>query len=187
MRTFLRQVLLLVLLAGSLSAVPAFTSAPAQAAAPPERCFSAGGGGGTQSHQVCYKFVRRLARNYKIGYRDSLVNATNREAEIRCTAEQSETFTYGLSITVSAKVKATLFVDLEASVTANVEKSMSSGVTVLGRVKVPPRTTTYCDRVTYHERFRIRRCVVWRGDRTCKYVTMRAPSRNGWRFHDAPN
>jgi len=151
------------------------------------KCYAVRSKGESQSHLECYSVSKRLKTIYKVGYRDSLVNRTNRTAHLDCTAEQSKTFTMGASITVSAEIKAGIFASIKAEATGSVSKSMSSGYAVKADVAVPRKTTTYCDRVVYHERFQIKKCYQYPGmtkPGSCKYFTFKAPSRPGWLLHD---
>lgn len=188
-RTFVATCTLAVLLGAGLAApAGADTSAAAPSAkAYPNKCFAVQDDGDTQSHTECYRLVERLNRNYRIGYRDSLVNKTNREATLECEASQSKSFMWGASITVGASIKAGVFASIDASVSAEFQKTMSSGTSVKGSVGVPAHTTTFCDRVVYNERFRVRKCVTYYGDTSCKPVIFFAPARRGWVLSDHPN
>jgi len=153
----------------------------------PKKCYSVKSAGETQSHTECYRLIKRLSRHYRVGYRDSLVNKTNREATLECEASQSKTFTWGASVTIGASIKAGIFASIDASVSAEFQKSMTSGTSVKGSVGVPAHTTTYCDRVVYNERFQVRRCLTYSAGTSCKLVVFYAPARRGWVLTDHPN
>src|SRR6476619_6267816 len=115
MNRTVRSVLLatLVALIGSMLALT--TTTPAQAYA--RNCYAVRSAGETQSHGECYRLIKRISRDYKVGYRDSLVNRTNRTARLECEASSSRTFSYGASITIGASIKAGIFASIDASTT----------------------------------------------------------------------
>jgi len=182
MNRTIRSVLLatVVALLGSLLTVA--MNAPAEAYA--RQCYAVRSAGETQSHGECYRLIRTLARDYKVGYRDSLVNRTNRTARLECEATQSKTFTYGASITIGASIKAGIFASIDASTTAQMSKSMTSGYAVKAGVNVPPHTTVYCDRVVYRSKFQVEKCYNYRGTiGSCRNFTFVAPAVRGWILH----
>lgn len=160
-------------------------SVPASAAYA-RKCFSVRASGDAQSHLVCYRPLRRLAPDYRVGYRDSLVNKTSRTAQLDCEASQSTTFTYGGSVSLSGEVKAGIFASIKAEVSVSVSRSLSSGYATKAGVSVPPHTTTYCNRVVYRERFSVCRTTIYYGQQSgCTVFTFQAPSRRGWVLRDA--
>ena len=174
---------LIVTLLAAVAMNPASAARAAKA-----KCYGIRSPGESQSHLECYSVAGRYSNIYKVGYRDSLVNRTNRTAYLDCTAEHSKTFTMSASVTVSAEIKAGIFASVKAEATASVSKSMSSGYAVKANISVPAKTTTYCDRVVYHERFKIKKCYQYPGmtsPGSCKYFTFTAPSRPGWRLSDS--
>lgn len=186
-RPTIRLAILGVFIALTASLLVAVAMSPAQAAKR-GTCYGVRSPGESQSHLECYSVNKRLSTIYKVGYRDSLVNKTNRTAHLDCTAERSKNFTMGASVTVSAEIKAGIFASVKAEATGSVSKSMSSGYAVKANISVPAKTTTYCDRVVYHERFQIKKCFQYPGMTTpggCRYFTFVAPSRPGWRLSDA--
>ena len=169
-----------LLLAGLFQALAV---APAQAA---KRCYSVRSSGDAQSHLECYRIVSRVKKDWKVGYRDALVNRTSRTASLDCEAQQSKTFTFGASVKITTEVKIWLLGRAQAEFGADVSRSKSSGYATKAGIKVPPHTTTYCDRVVFRERFKVCKTSIYYGqESSCKYLTYWAPSRNGWVLHDA--
>lgn len=169
-----------LLLAGFLQTV---AIAPAHAA---KRCYAVRSEGESQSHLECYRIVSRLRVDHRLGYRDSLENATNRTASFECEASQSRTFTFGASMKITAEVKLWLLGRAEAEFGVDVSRSLTSGYVTRAGVEVPPKSTVYCDRVVYRERFKVCRTTVYYGQESdCVYTTYWAPSRRGWILRNA--
>jgi hypothetical protein len=169
-----------VALVGSLLTLT--MTSPAEAYA--RHCYAVRAPGETQSHGECYRLIKRVARDFRVGYRDSLVNRTSRTARLECEASQSRTFSYGASITIGASIKAGIFASIDASTTAEMNKSMSSGIAVKAGVNVPPHQTVRCDRVVYRSRFLVEKCYNYRGTiGSCRTFTFFAPAVRGWVLH----
>ena len=172
--------LAVLLMAGFLQTLAV---APAHAA---KKCYSVRSEGDSQSHLECYRIVKRLRIDHKVGYRDALINKTNRTATFECEASESRTFTFGASIKITTEVKLWLLGRAEAEFGVDVSRSKSSGTAVRAGIKVPAHTTTYCDRVVFRERFTVCKTSIWYGQESdCRFTTYWAPSRNGWVLHDA--
>ena len=173
-------VLTALLLAGLFQALAV---APASAA---KRCYSVRAAGDSQSHLECYRIVSHLRRDWRVGYRDALINRTSRTATFECEASQSKTFTFGASIKITTEVKLWLLGRAEAEFGVDVSRSKSSGYATKAGIKVPAHTTTYCDRVVFRERFKVCKTTIYYGQESdCRFTTYWAPSRNGWVLHDA--
>ena len=172
----------------ALAAVAALLSpAPPASAAPlTQVCYSVRSAGETQSHGLCFQVMSRLTRDYKVGYRDSLINKTSRTAQFDFQATESKTFSFGASVTIKEEFSAGIFAKIEASVTAEMSKSLASGTAVNAGISVPAHTTTYCDRVVYRDRFKVRRCTVYYRTYYCgtPFVFF-GPTRRGWVLSDA--
>ena len=172
--------LAVLLMAGFLQTLAV---APAQAA---KKCYSVRSEGDSQSHLECYRIVKRLRVDHKLGYRDSLINRTSRTASLECEASQSKTFSFGASIKITTEVKLWLLGRAEAEFGVNVSRSLSSGYATRAGVKVPPHSTVYCDRVVYRERFTVCKTSIWYGQESdCRFTTYWAPARRGWILRDA--
>ena len=176
-----------VVLAAAFTAllVPAQTSPADAASAYQWDCYAVRSPGESQSHGECYKLIERISRDFKVGYRDSLVNNTSRTATLECEASQSRQFSYGASITIAASIKAGIFASIDASTTVTMNETLTSGYAVRAGVSVPPHSTVYCDRVVYRERFKVKKCLNYHGTMgSCRYLTFWAPSVRGWRLHE---
>ena len=183
-----RRVAALLVLVAAFAAllVPAQTSPADAASAYQWDCYAVRSEGESQSHGECYKLIERISRDFKVGYRDSLVNNTSRTATLECEASESQEFNYGASITIGASIKAGIFASIDASTTVTMNKTLSSGYAVKAGVSVPPHSTVYCDRVVYRERFKVEKCLNYYGTMgSCRYLTFWAPSVRGWRLHEA--
>jgi hypothetical protein len=182
MNRTVRSVLLATVVAMIGSMLALTTTAPAQAYA--RNCYAVRSAGETQSHGECYRLIKRISRDYKVGYRDSLVNRTSRTARLECEASSSRTFSYGASITIGASIKAGIFASIDASTSVSMSKSMTSGYAVKAGVSVPAHRTVYCDRVVYRSRFLVEKCYNYRGTiGSCKNFTFFAPAVRGWVLH----
>lgn len=136
---------------------------------------------------VCVKVLERLSRDFKIGYRDSIVNSKDRPVEGHCYANTQTTSRYGMNVSISAEGKAFVFAKVSAQVSVDISKEMSSGINVGTDFTVPAHHTTYCDRGIMVENFRVRRCVGNASKVECKTFNFRAPSRNVWHLYDKHN
>jgi hypothetical protein len=173
--------LTMTLLVASL--LQALTLAPAQAA---KKCYAVRSAGESQSHLECYRILKRIRVDYKVGYRDALVNRTNRTANFECEATEQKTFSFGASAKLTTEVKLWLLGRAEAEFGVDVSRSKTSGYATRAGVKVPARTTTYCDRVVFRERFRVCKTSVYYGQESdCRVLTYWAPARRGWVLRDA--
>ncbi|MFD9032592.1 hypothetical protein ACFVZW_15785 [Streptomyces sp. NPDC059567] len=125
------------------------------------------------------------ANTLDVKYRTSVTNGTGSTQNFKFTSKKSGTTTYGLSITVSAEMKAWIFAKIAAEVNGSVEKSKTAeiGEEVSGTVK--PHSTLKGDFGNWRENVS-----GWTAHQysNCSYGTKTyfnawAPYRTNWRVY----
>jgi hypothetical protein len=120
-----------------------------------------------------------------VKYRTSVTNGTGSTQRFKFTSKKSGTTTYGLSITLSAELKAGIFAKIGAEINPSVEKSMTAetGEEVAGTVK--PHSTLKGDFGNWRENvsgwsaYMYSNCTYG----TKKYFKAWAPYRTNWRVY----
>lgn len=136
------------------------------------------------SYKVCATIGTAKPSRFIIGYEHAIYNPQNYTITASCEATTSQTVKYGVSTSVKAEANL-IFSSFEASVSYNIEKSMSTGYKTTVNFKIPPKTRKICQRGVL-KRYRKGKLVTsWysagAGTKT-QYFTAGAPSIKEWRI-----
>lgn len=128
--------------------------------------------------------VTNLANSFKVDWSDVAINETSGKATIAVKAEVATTYTYGLSVSVTAEAKALIFAKVSGTINGSVSKSKMTTYGSTFTVDVPARTTVKVDRGMWQERFGYkyysinRNCVEKRSSGTGQ-----APYKTAWKAY----
>ncbi|WP_435599988.1 hypothetical protein [Streptomyces sp. C10-9-1] len=166
-----------VLAVSGLSVVPAGAAEVAPSEPKPQALYC------TPGNRVVIS--KNTANTIDVKYRTSVTNSTGSKQNYKFTSKKGGTTTFGLSITVSAELKAGIFAKIGAEVNGSVSRSLTAeiGEEVSGTVK--PRSTLKGDFGNWRENvsgwtaYMYSNCSYG----TKKYFNAWAPYRTNWRVY----
>ncbi|HSX68314.1 hypothetical protein [Nocardioides sp.] len=136
-----------VLIAAGVVASGLAVASPAEAAPLWSSCFNTSSG-----NRVCNVITSNTENSRAIAWRDSVQNLTRSTISATCQAETSKTFTWGLSVSMTAEMKAPIFGGIQTTVNPSVQRSTTTGYVTSATFSVPAGATRHCDRGTVRER-----------------------------------
>jgi hypothetical protein len=137
-------------------------------------------------YQACATVDSRQPRSFDIGYRDTVINSLNYAITADCQASTAKTIKFGVTAGTKAEVKVAIFGSMEVSLSANIEKSLTTGYVTTAKFAVKAHGTVYCDRGVYREIVKGHSTLSYYGGGagTIKqYWTAGAPSRAAWHVY----
>ena len=88
------------------------------------------------------------------------MNDTPNWNQATCTSKDTDTFSWGGSVTVGVEAKAWIFAQVSADVSANFQKTRTTERSTSPSFKLPPRSKRYCFDGVDFERYKVRRCTL---------------------------
>jgi hypothetical protein len=137
------------------------------------------------SYRTCIKVVDRLRPRFKPAWGYKYVNDTPNWNQGTCTSKDTDTFSWGGSVTVGVEAKAWIFAQVSADVSANFQKTRTTERSTSPSFKLPPRSKRYCFDGVDFERYKVRRCTLSSydpGNNHCRVKLFRAPAIQTWRI-----
>jgi hypothetical protein len=142
----------------------------------------------TTSSQVCDAgssvTITNLPNKLKVDWPDAVINDSKSTASYTVKAEVSTTFTWGVSVSVSAEAKALIFAKVTGTVNGSIEHSKTTTYGSSVTVTVPPHSTMKADRGMWQEKFSFK---YYRIDKSCRETrssgTGQAPYRSAWHLY----
>jgi len=97
--------------------------------------------------------IKNVPNDLKVDWADAVINNSTSKVKYTVKAETSKAFKWGLSASVSAEFKASIFAKVQVTLNGNIEstKTTTYGSTV--EVEVPAKTTMKADRGMWREKF----------------------------------
>lgn len=137
------------------------------------------------SYRTCIRVIDRLRPRFKPAWGYKYVNDTPNWNTGTCTSKETDTFSWGGSITVGVEAKAWIFAKVSADVSANFQKTRTTERSTSPSFKLPPRSKRYCFDGVDFERYKVRRCTLSSyapGHNDCRVKLFRAPAIQTWRI-----
>jgi len=135
----------------------------------------------TSTTTTCVKVLNRLSTSWHQTGSDGEDNTTPQKHTLMCSIKKTQSYTWGVSVSASAEMKAWIFAKVTAQISGHFDKTEGSETDVSDSMPVPPHTTVHCLRGTEVQTWRVRQCSYTSHNSSCRYYRWHAPQGLIWR------